>query len=175
VETSDVLGPGAADASVRAAGAADVPAIGSVQSRAWRAAYSRLLPAEVLDALAADSLAEAWRPAVTAPPSPGYRVLVACAGPTVVGFAACQPDGELVALVVDPAHQRSGHGSRLLNAVVDLLREDGAASVSTWSPVDDAPRLAFLASAGLAPDGTRRTFELPGGGVLPELRLVAAL
>jgi GNAT superfamily N-acetyltransferase len=175
VETPDVLGPSTADASVREARPADVPAIGSVQARAWRAAYARLLPADVLAALDPEVLAEGWRTAVTAPPSPRHRVMVACAGPTVVGFAACGPDGELVALLVDPTHQRRGHGSRLLNAVADLLREDGTDRLAAWTPVDDAPRAAFLTSAGLGPDGARRTLELPGGGTVDEVRLSAAL
>jgi GNAT superfamily N-acetyltransferase len=175
VETPDVLGPSTADASVRAATPSDVPAIGAVQARAWRAGYARLLPAEVLDALDPDALAEAWRPAVAAPPTPGHRVLVACAGPTVVGFAASRPDGELVALLVDPTHQRRGHGSRLLNAVADLLREDHVPGVLAWAPTQDTPRVAFLTSAGFAADGARRTLELPGGGTLEETRLVAGL
>ncbi|UER53975.1 GNAT family N-acetyltransferase [Kineosporiaceae bacterium SCSIO 59966] len=175
VETPDVLtGPGA-DASVRAATAGDVPAIGAVHSRAWRTAYSGLLPAEVLEALAPEALAEAWRPAVSAPPSPGHRVLVAAAGPTVVGFAAAEPDGEVVALLVDPAHQRRGHGSRLLNAVADLLREAGGERIGTWTPEQDAPRLAFLRTSGLEPDGRRRTLELPGGATLEEVHLHAGL
>lgn len=175
METPDVLGPAPADASVRAATAGDVPAIGSVQARAWRAAYARLLPPDVLAALDPAALAEGWRAAVTAPPSPRHRVLVACSGPTVVGFAACAGDGEVVALLVDPAHQRRGHGSRLLNAVADVLRDDGAARLTAWAPTDDAPRVAFLTSAGFAADGTRRLLELPGGGTLAEARYAAGL
>lgn len=175
METPDVLGGSSADASVRPATAADVPTIGAVQARAWRAAYARMLPAEVLEALDPEALAAAWRPAVTGPPSPRHRVLVACAGTTVVGFAAVQPDGELVALLVDPAQQRRGHGSRLLNAIVDLLREDAVERVAAWAPAEDLPRVRFLTSAGLQPDGASRTLALPGGGRLTELRLTAVL
>jgi GNAT superfamily N-acetyltransferase len=176
VETPDVLGPTSADSSVRPAGAADLQAIGAVHARAWRSAYSSLLPAEVLDALDPAALAEAWRPAVTAPPSPGHRVLVACSGPTVVAFAAVEPDGELVTLLVDPVHQRRGHGSRLLNAVADLLREDGVAGLAAWSPAADGPRLAFLASAGFGPDGSQRELGLPDRtSTVREVRLVAGL
>lgn len=175
METPDVLGQGGADASVRPAIPADVPAIGAVQARAWRAAYRDVLPAAVVDALDPGALADAWRPAVATPPSPRHRVLVACAGPTVVGFAASDDTGELVALLVDPVHQRQGHGSRLLNAVVDLLREDGVDRLGAWAPVGDRPRLDFLVSAGLGPDGVRRVLELPGGGTLEEAHLVASL
>lgn len=181
METMDVLSPRAADASVRPATAADLAAIGAVHARAWRAAYADLLPAEVLTELGPESFAAAWHGAVTTPPSRRHRVLVACSGPTVVGFCASDPEGEIVALLVDPAHQRHGHGSRLLAAIVDLLRDDDVDAVHTWSPADDGPRRAFLASAGFGPDGAARDLALPGGGstqeggTLREVRLVAGL
>ena len=61
--------------------------------------------------------------------------LVACAGDQVVGLAAVGPSqdpdaggaqGEVTVLGVHPDARRQGHGSRLLNASVDLLREAGA-------------------------------------------------
>lgn len=191
METADVLSPRAADASVRPATAGDLAAIGAVHARAWRAAYPDLLPPAVLAALEPAAFAQAWQGAVTAPPSARHRVLVACSGPTVVGFCASAPDGEIVALVVDPLHQRRGHASRLLSATVDHLRGDGVRVVHAWSPAGDGPRRAFLASAGFGPDGTARDLALPGesgpgesgpGGsktagskTLREVRLVAAL
>jgi GNAT superfamily N-acetyltransferase len=172
---TDVVGPPTAEASVRPASAGDAPAIGAIQARAWRTAYARLLPSEILTALDPDVLAAAWRAAVTAPPSPAHRLLVACAGPTVVGFAAVDADGEIVALLVDPPHQRRGHGSRLLNAVADVVRRAHGERLAAWAPVADEPRAAFLASAGFATDGTRRRLALPGGGAIDEMRLVAVL
>lgn len=175
METPDLLGAAGADASVRPARAADLPAVGAVHSRSWRTAYADHLPAEVLAALEPDALAEAWRPAVTAPPSPRHHVLVACAGSTVVGFAAGDGDGELVALHVDPAHQRRGHASRLLSAAADLARTDEVAALSTWCPLVDTARRTFLESAGFGPDGAWRELEVPGAEGLRELRLVATL
>lgn len=175
METPDLLGPAGADASVRPAQAADLAAVGAVHSRSWRAAYADHLPREVLDALEPAALAEAWRPAVTAAPSPRHHVLVACAGSTVVGFAAGDGDGELVALHVDPAHQRRGHGSRLLSASADLARTDEVAALSAWCPLVDTARRAFLESAGFGPDGAWRELEVPGADGLREMRLVASL
>lgn len=176
METPDVLGPTAADASVRPAAAADVSAIGAVHARAWRSAYATLLDPAVVAALDGSELADAWLPAVTAPPSPAHRVLVACSGPTVVGFAATEPGGEIVTLLVDPPHQRRGHGSRLLSAAVDLLRSDGISRVRTWCPVADVPRREFLLSAGFGDDGARRRLSVPGGrGDVDEVRMAAEL
>jgi GNAT superfamily N-acetyltransferase len=191
VVTGDVLGRPAAEVSVRPARPGDVPVIGDVHARSWRAAWSGRLPGPVLEALRPEELAAGWEPAVTRPPDRRHLVLVACDGPTVVGFAAAAPHpdgpaptgephgegwtGELVALHVDPAHQRRGHASRLLQAVVDLLAADGARRLVTWCPVADAPRRALMTSAGLAPDGAGRDLDVPGGHALREERLAAAL
>ena len=167
--------------SVREARAGDVPAVAAVHSRAWRAAYADLLDAGTLAALTPAALEGAWRAAITSPPSPRHAVLVALSDDLVVGFAAVAPsedadagegDGELVALAVDPLHQRAGHGSRLLSAATDRLREDGFTAVAAWAPRPDTPRRAFLASAGLVEDGATRAYA---GQDLTEVRYAAAL
>src|SRR5690242_772054 len=119
------------DATVRDATAKDADDLGRVQSAAWRASYGGVLPPETVAALEPDSLAGEWREALVRPPSGAHRVLVALAGGEVVGFAAVAPDdaaphvGEVAALVVAPESQRTGHGSRLLNAAVERLRHGG--------------------------------------------------
>ncbi len=88
---------------------------------------------------------------------------------------------EVVALEVDPMHQRRGHGSRLLAAVVDTSRADGAEEVQVWVHVDDAARADFFRGAGFDTDGARRRRAVDGGdpqdsrSVWPEVRLVASL
>jgi len=175
------------DAGVRAARPDDADAIGAVQARAWADAYAELLPADARQSLAPQSLAASWHAAITDPPSPQHRVLVATAGAEVVGFAASSPSGdadaepgrdsELLVLLVDPDHERAGHGSRLLNATADLAREAGLAVLRCWVPEPDAVRLAFLAGAGFAPDGAARVLDASGDGTttVREQRLSAAL
>ena len=102
-----------------------------------------MLGTDVLEQLDVQAVRAQWERAITAPPSASHRVLVACDGPRVVGFAASAPveQGiEVVALEVDPDHQRGGHGSRLLTACVDLAREHGAVHLQTWVLDDDAAR-----------------------------------
>lgn len=158
-----------ADVSVRPAVPGDAPAVAAVQVAAWRGAHAALLGG-ALDVLDTDAMTRQWAEAIAAPPA-GHRVLVACAGATVVGFASVAPvpsadatqppGGVLLALEVLPDHQRAGHGSRLLAACVDLLREDGADQVQTWVLDGDAARAQFLGGAGLGPDETVR--ELASG------------
>jgi len=157
------------DVSVRPAIPGDETAIAAVQLAAWRSTHAETLGAEVLDAVDPARLAAQWQTAITSPPGRGYRVLVAMHGPRLVGFASVvpvvappdsgddTPGGEILALEVEPAERRQGHGSRLLAAVVDLLRdEDRATSVQTWVIQGDVAREQFLGSAGLGDVGGRR-------------------
>jgi GNAT superfamily N-acetyltransferase len=103
----------------------------------------------------------------------------------VVGFAALgtsqdpdtgQATGELTAIGVHPQARRQGHGSRLLNAVVDILREAGADGLATWVLVPHEETRAFLVGAGLVPDGAYRDRVVsPDGGTAREVRLVASI
>ena len=148
-----------ADVSVRPATAEDEAPIARVQLRAWRSSHAELLGEEVLEHLDVTAVRAQWSRAITSPPSPAHHVLVACDGARVVGFAASAPvvgGVEVVALEVDPDHQRGGHGSRLLTACVDLGRETGATHLQTWVLDGDSTRERFLSSAGLGPDGVHR-------------------
>lgn len=171
---------------VRPATTADVAAMGEIQLRAWRAGYAGRVPAEALEGLTAADLAGRWSAAVAAPPTPAHRVLAAVDGVLVTGFAAiapaAEPDldprlptGELLLLVVDPAAGRRGHGSRLLSAAVDHLRDDGATLAVAWVlSTDDALR-AFLVSAGWAPDGAWRELDTGSGATIKQIRMHTSL
>src|SRR5690625_7984643 len=96
--------------------------MGEAQLRSWRDTFDDKVSADTFSQLDPDELAVSWRSAISHPPSAAHRVFVACAGPTVVGFAAAapahfqqdsaQPDSvEIVALIVDPPHQQIGRAS----------------------------------------------------------------
>ncbi len=165
---------GVADVAVRAARPADVPEIARIQVDTWRTAYARFLPESVLAALDVTAAAQAWEAAVVSPPSPAHHVLVATEGSHTVGFVAVGPSGEedarpgeatVVALLVEPRWGRRGHGSRLLAAAVDFLRNDGVTGLVAWVPDGDRASTAFYESAGWEPDGTARILEADGGSV----------
>ncbi|MEV3927636.1 GNAT family N-acetyltransferase [Actinomadura coerulea] len=172
-----------ADVGVRPARRADAAAVAGIQVRAWRHGYRDLLPADVLSQVTSDAAVERWRDrwaeAATAPPSPRHRLLVAVASDLVVGFAAHAPAedadldpagaAEMITLLVDPLHTRAGHGSRLLAATVDLLREDGFTTLVSWVFEGDEVTRTFLGSAGWAPDGTARTLDM--GEPVRQIRL----
>lgn len=159
----------AADVSVRPAVPGDEQAITAVQLLAWR--YAAVLDEAVLDLLDAPAMTASWQSAIESPPTPQHRVLVACDGPRLVGFIAVMPDaantqtatGTIVSLEVAPVDQRSGHGSRLLAAAVDMLRGDNAQEISVWILPSDDARVRFFSQAGFGPDGaTRQLTGRPG-------------
>jgi GNAT superfamily N-acetyltransferase len=177
---------------VRLARVPDVERIGAITVASWRTRLAGLVPDDVLDALDADALGFAWTSGILTPPSPHHRLLVAVdeAGDAeeVVGFIALGPSEdpdadadalEILALEVDPAHQRAGHGSRLVSAAVDLARPSGVTVLTVWCPLPDEARRGFLQSSGWGPDSAYRDVEVGGPAdaptVLREVRLVTGL
>lgn len=165
-----------ADAYVRLALPAEAEAIGTVQVAAWRTSYADLLPRDVLDQLDPEQFAEKWRTALLSPGEARNRVLVALDRGEVIGFAAITPsddpdadkavDALVAELCVHPDATRAGHGSRLLQAVIDTIRADGFGRVTIWlNSTDDAFR-SFLTEAGWAPDGAHRELDLYGDGTV---------
>ncbi|HEX5741804.1 MAG TPA: GNAT family N-acetyltransferase [Pilimelia sp.] len=178
---------------VRPARPAEADAIARIQLGTWREAYRRLLPRHVLDAVEEPDLAAAWRTAITAPPTPRHRVLVAVEQgeqEQLVGFAASGPaDAEALApqepplpadvaavteLLVVPRWGRRGHGSRLLAASVDLWRGDGFRVAVAWAYERDPATRGFLQAAGWEPDGTVRALDVDDL-LVNQLRLHVAL
>jgi GNAT superfamily N-acetyltransferase len=178
---------------VRPARPDDAGEIARIQLATWRIAYRRMLPRGVLDRLDEQFLARRWHDAVTAPPSPRHRVLVAVEQAEesyLVGFTASgpadqdalapdeegpqgpAPGPEVVAvteLLVEPRWGRRGHGSRLLAASVDLWREDGFATAVAWVYDRDVATGKFLTSAGWEPDGATRALDVDDL-LVPQLR-----
>ncbi|MFI5692724.1 GNAT family N-acetyltransferase [Kribbella sp. NPDC051586] len=161
-----------AETSVRLALPAEANEIGEIQVAAWRSAYAGLLPADVLADLNPAQFAAQWRAALLAPGEARNRVMVALAGRTLVGFAAITPsddpdadprrDAVIAELAVQPDATRAGHGSRLLNAVVDTIRADGFGRLTVWVNSTDDVLRAFYTEAGWAPDGAHRELDLYG-------------
>lgn len=165
-----------ADVSVRPARPDDAPAIATAQAAAWRPAYASVLPEDTFAALEGEAGTRQWQAAVTSPPSPRHRVLVACSGADIVGVAAFGPsedndldaaaDADLSELLVDPGHRGQGHGSRLLAATVDHLRGDGFARAHLWVSAQDEALQQFLTSTGWGVEVGTRTLDLRGDGAV---------
>lgn len=129
----------------------------------------------------AEAVREQWRATLAGPPPQGCHTLVALHGHAVAGFASCGPAAEvgpvpgrdraipagteILALEVDPDFARSGHGSRLLAAMVDIVHP---ATLRVWVGAGDDARVRFYQSAGFAPAGLRRRLRAGEGTELVE-------
>lgn len=171
---------------VRPARPSDINEVARIQLETWRTAYRRIVPREILASLELDQLRTAWSEAVTRPPSPRHRVLIAIEQSEeehIVGFAAIQPAEEdeavtntaaLTELLVEPRWGRRGHGSRLLAASVAHWRDDHHDAAIAWV-FDQAPApKKFLASAGWEPDGAHRSLDM-ADVLVPQIRLHVVL
>jgi GNAT superfamily N-acetyltransferase len=174
-----------ADASVRRARPNDAPAVGLVQATVFRETYAGRVPDDVVARFEPDAFARAWRESLASPPDGIHRLLVACAGAQVLGPCAIGPSqdrdagaatGEVTVLGVHPDARRQGHGSRLINAGVDLLRDAGAEAVTLWLLAHDESTRGFVSGSGFTPDGAYRDRVVsPDGDTLREVRLSASL
>lgn len=161
--------------TVRLALPAEAVDIARIQRRVW--SESGLLDAAA-ESFSADEATRAWHDAIVKPALAHQRVLVAIAEAGVVGFAVTGPSadpdheervGQIAEFVVDPRHRGAGHGSRLINAAIDTLRQDGYLVATTWLPTTNDPLRSFLTSCGWGPDGAHQEVGAQDGGATLKL------
>lgn len=154
-------------ASVRLALPTEATAIAEIQQRAWTDDPDL---AVLTDEVSSTDAVTAWSEAIMRPPMADFRVLVAVepdknGEAEVRGFAAIGPsedadaehtDALVAEFAVDPRHRGQGHGSRLLNAVVDTLRADRFTRATWWVRTGDDATRRFLTEAGWGADGAHR-------------------
>ncbi|NLE98917.1 MAG: GNAT family N-acetyltransferase [Propionibacterium sp.] len=148
--------------TVRLAMPAEAVDIARIQRRAWSEDPALKV---MLSRVPADEASRIWHEAITRPPMAKMRILVALGEAGIVGFAVTVPSddpdatpvtGELAEFVVDVKNRESGHGSRLVNAAVDTLRQDGFQVATTWLPTTADDLREFFVSGGWAADGAHR-------------------
>lgn len=157
------------DEYVRPARPGDEQEIARIQVDAWVASLGERLGRRRHDVFNLDEIAKGWGDSIAHPPTPGHQVFIAMCDGDIVGFAAVAPPSTIVALEVDPARRRRGHGSRLMAAASDHLRAQGGSEMKIWALERDAVRADFLAGAGFGEAGMTRDLEGPGFSVPEKL------
>lgn len=82
------------------------------------------------------------------------------------GFALLQvlaPEAEILTIAVDPATQGRGHGTALVQLVIDAARTAGAETLFLEVAADNAAARALYARAGFVPTGQRRGYYARAG------------
>jgi GNAT superfamily N-acetyltransferase len=153
---------------IRAAGAADAPAIATVHVASWQATYPGLLPAAEITRHTLEGRTAMWTRLLDVPTAVPYAlsasVCVAIDGDRLVGFANSGPfrvdadaaapastedrrDGELYALYLLPDVHGRGIGRRLFEAAADDCRASGFGAMRCWV-LDGNPAIRFYERLG---------------------------
>lgn len=152
---------------VRAAIAADAPAIAAVHVASWRAAYRGIVPDRILAGLDVQARAEGWRTGIQESPA-GDLVAVAEVDGRVCGFvrAGTTPDGEgaaeIHAIYVDPARWGSGIGGALLDLAERELKDRGCARAFLWVFSANAHARRWYERKGWTADGAEGLVDFDG-------------
>ena len=174
-----------ADVSARLAWPDDAPSIARIQLQSWRESFADVIPADVLAAVDPVAMSERWSSIISTPKDARLRVLVALERADVRGFALVHPshdpdsdqvaDGEVGEFVIDPAHQRAGHGSRLLQAAMDTLQADTFTRALWWVTSTDDILRSFVTESGWEADGAHRELAAETGSTVKQIRLHTGL
>ncbi len=116
---------------LRVARGEDLPGIASLAGAIWRAVYPGIISHEQIEHMLARMYAVEELARQIGQGTVFLRLLV---GGRLIGFAAHSPtansgERKLDKLYIHPDHQRHGHGSRLLNHVMDAARALGCTSL----------------------------------------------
>jgi ribosomal protein S18 acetylase RimI-like enzyme len=138
---------------VRPAEVSDAAAIARVHVATWRSTYRGLLPEEFLTSLDVRGYTDRWRRIVADSTS---RVYVAENAQGVIGFASGGREragegaysGELYAIYILEEAQGRGHGRRLVQAVVNGLRDLELPDMIVWVLRENAPARRFYERLG---------------------------
>ncbi|WP_350257599.1 GNAT family N-acetyltransferase [Scrofimicrobium sp. R131] len=135
---------------------------------------AELGPDAPVDQLDQEAIAAAWSQTIAQPERARHGVFVATASDQPEGYVAfgdgaerspLAEDGvavEILGLEVVPDQRRQGHGSRMLAAAADLVRDEGGDYLQVWLAPAEEEKIRFFQSAGFAPAGLRRTLDVMG-------------
>ncbi|MEN0000349.1 MAG: GNAT family N-acetyltransferase [Pseudomonadota bacterium] len=146
--------------SIRHATDSDAEAIAKVHVTAWREAYAKILPAQMLTGIDVAQRTSRWRKILqTKAECKDDMVAVSIRGKDILGFVSVGPQrneklrlqgfsAEIEALYVLHAEQRIGIGRALLRKGADHLLQVGHQAVALWVLEGNRPARAFYESIG---------------------------
>jgi GNAT superfamily N-acetyltransferase len=159
-----VIDPG----SIRVATGADAGTIARIRVDSWRATYTGIVPAHLLEGLEPSAFAKRLAPRLGTPDH-GIFVTTAPAG-VIRGFviaAACRDEdaagaGEIQAIYLAPEARGQGAGGPLLEVACAWLAGQGFGTVVLWVLAANAPARRFYERLRFITDGAARTLDFDG-------------
>ena len=153
----------------------DLQAVGELYAESWKQTYQRLLPQRFLDKLTHDR----WTALLHAEPeaSLGMYEDGALVGTAMLGFGreeGREGCGEVVSLYLSPDRIGQGYGSRLLEAAMQHLREQGCEKVYLWVMCGNIHAVHFYVRKGFHPTG-RIQMENYGGEMVELMEMQRSL
>ncbi len=141
---------------VRTATAADAAGIARVHIDTWRDTYAGIVPTRILLKMSERAHMAMWSAELARSRGDGAIVVADAAGDGVVGFGSCgrarlaEPPyaGEVFTLYVDPDHQGTGVGKRLLATLFRRLLALDLPSALIWVLADNPARFFYQAMGG---------------------------
>ena len=142
---------------VRPAQVKDAPGIARVHVLTWQSAYAGIVDATHLANLSVEQRTERWRGFLAAEGEQFVSVAETSAH-EITGFAAGCPNvdpedvayaGELWAIYLLPGFQRQGLGRRLVQGVVQALRDHHMNSLIIWALAENPGRRFYEALGGV--------------------------
>ena len=139
--------------------------LASLHVKAWKKAYTGIVPKEYLDSLSIKNRKERLLQAVKDNTEKTY---VGIKDKSVTGFItfgkyrnadADDQTGEICGIYLGPEHWRKGIGTELALWGLDNLKESGFTTVKIWAFEDNKRGAEFYKSLGFVPDGTVKTSE----------------
>ncbi len=143
----------ASDLAIRAAVAADAPAIAELHVAVWRATYRDLAPPEALRALDVPFRQARWIELLA---KAERTVLIAARGGRIVGIGTAgaptvpelQGHGEILYLYVDPTQARGGIGTALMRRLAHALQAQGYRCIALGVVEGNRPAIDFYRKLG---------------------------
>lgn len=146
--------------ALRRATLEDAADIGALHVASWRETYAGILPEEMLNSLSVESRTAMWRGLLADPDThPPTAIFVAEEEGRTIGFGACgaQRDktlrdagfgGEIGALYILRAHQKSGVGRALMKALAGALSRQELEGAALWVLRENGQARAFYKALG---------------------------
>ena len=153
---------------VRRATLDDVSGIARVHVQSWQSAYRGQLPEDVLDSIDEGKRTALWLQLLR---NTSYVAHVAVRNDIVCGFCSLirsrdpgtnDHTGEIATIYVDPVHWRSGAGSALMDASVEVARATGYRAITLWVLESNLAGRRFYEHFGFAPDGETKHEQRAG-------------